>query len=115
MRQQTRRKYYGRTAVAQALRTASAELARAVEISEKPAADPLLDSLKKVATSVARAVEAEKVYILGRKRIAGKLARQQRAIDDLIKEVQGIPVMPEEKTTARRDRARERQQRKEKA
>ncbi len=110
MRQKTRRQYYGRSVVAQNLRSASNELARAVELSEKPPPDPLVDSLKKVAELVDRAIEAERQYILGRKRIANKLARQRKAIEELLKEVQSVPVMPEEKATTRRERAKKSQQ-----
>lgn len=107
MRQSTRRQYYGRSAVAQALRSASAELNNAIQLSGKPPADsPLAESLKKVAANIARAIEAEKVYILGRKRIATKLAREKKMVDELIQEVAGVPVLPAEKVAAKRKRAK---------
>ncbi len=110
MRQKARRQYYGRSTIAQTLRSAGAELARAIEISEKPPPDPLVESLNKVAALVDRAIEAERVYILGRKRLATKLGRQKKAIEDLLKEVQGVPITPDEKVTAKRERAKKKQQ-----
>jgi hypothetical protein len=110
LRQTTRRKYYGRAVVAQALRSAGAELSNAIELSNKPPEpeSPLTDSLKKVAAAIARAIEAEKMYILGRKRIAEKLTKEKKAIDDLIQEVVGVPVLPSEKIIAKRKKAEKR-------
>jgi len=44
-----------------------------------------------------QAIEGERWYILGRRRIATKLAKQKQAIEDLLKEVQSNPDMPEQK------------------
>ena len=81
MRQTTRRKYYGRSSIAGALRTAASELAAAITEAEKPPAEtPLSAQLRKVAKSLDNAIEAEKVYALQRKRIKAYLERERKHI-----------------------------------
>jgi hypothetical protein len=109
VRAKTRKQYYGRSAVAQALRSASTELNNAIQLSEKPPESPLAESLRKVAANIERAIEFEKLYILGRKRIATSLAKEQKAINKLLSEVMALPVLPAEKITAKRKRAENRQ------
>ena len=103
MRQTTRRKYYGRSAIVQALRTAANELGTAITEAEKPPAEtPLAAQLRKVARCLDNAIEAEKIYALQRKRVRTHLERERKHIQDLIDEVTGIPVLPDEKVLAKR-------------
>jgi len=105
LRQKTSRQYYARSNIAQALRGASEELAHAIELSEKPPESSLIDSLKKVSEQVNSAIEAERIYILGRKRLAAKLAREKKVLDQLLREVVAMPVLPDEKAVAKRRKA----------
>ena len=105
MRQTTRKKMYGRINVVQSLRGAVWGLKEAIEICEKPQESPLTESLKKVAKQVDSAIEAEKTYIMNRKRIASKLLKQKHDLEQLIQEVSDVPVMPEEKLMAKQKRA----------
>ena len=103
MRQTTRRKYYGRSAIVQALRSAANELGTAITEAEKPPAEtPLAAQLRKVAKCLDNAIEAEKIYMLHRKRVKAHLEREKRHILDLIDEVTGIPVLPDEKVLTKR-------------
>lgn len=103
MRQTTRRKYYGRSNIAAALRSAANEMAAAITEAEKPPAEtPLSLSLKKVLKSIEQAIEYERVYQLGRRRIKTKLEREKRALEELIREVTGTPITTNEKLTVRR-------------
>jgi len=103
MRQTTRRKYYGRSSIAQALRTAASELCAAIEEAERPPTEsPLAARLQKVAKCLDNALEAEKVYALQRKRVRSHLERERKHIQALIDEVTGVPVLPDEKVLAKR-------------
>ncbi len=104
MRKETRRKYYARSNVAASLRGALTELNRSIELASQPIETPLPASLRKVLEAVNQAIEAEKVYILGRKRIRAKLERQKREIETLLQEVIAVPVFPDEKLLASRKR-----------
>ena len=103
MRQATRRKYYGRSAIAQALRTTASELNNAIAEAEKPIAEsPLAVQLRKVTKCLDNAIEAEKIYALQRKRVKNHLERERKHIQDLIAEVTNIAVLPDEKAIKKR-------------
>ena len=101
MRRTPRQKYYGRSSVAAALRDAVSTLNNAIDITSQPETI-LSDSLKKVLASVNRAIEAEKVYILGRKRLRSRLETQKKELEALLKEVMELPVSQVEKILAKR-------------
>ena len=96
MRHSTRRKYWGRSAVAQALMSARGSLEKAVTLAGTET--PLEAALKEVVKDLARALEAGKAYQLEHKRLMGKIEREMKAINELIAQVQGMPVTQEEKT-----------------
>jgi replicative superfamily II helicase len=105
MKQPTRRKYYARSAIAQALRTAASELNNAIAEAEKPQVEsPLAVQLRKVAKCLDNAIEAEKIYTLQRKRVKTHLERERKHIQDLIAEVTNIAILPGEKLIAKRKR-----------
>ncbi|MDD5510797.1 MAG: hypothetical protein PHI12_08305 [Dehalococcoidales bacterium] len=105
MRKTTRRKYWGRSAIAGSLRTALNELNEAIAIASKPPAEsPLATSIQKVLEDVSRALEAEKLYILGRKKISDRLVEEKRSLEELLQEVIDVPVLPDEKVVAKQER-----------
>lgn len=107
MRQVTRRKYYGRLSIVQALRTAASELNNAITEAEKPPPEsPLSSQLRKVAKCLDNALKAEKIYALQRKRVKAHLERERKHIQDLIVEITGIPIFPDEKAIAKRKKAK---------
>lgn len=109
MKKTTKRKYWGRSAVTGALRSAANELTQAIELaSTPPPASPVADSLRKVLRSVNQAIEYERLYELGRRRIKQRLEREKKSLEELIKEVTGIPVTKDEKARSRRERKKER-------
>lgn len=95
MRTSTRRKYWGRSGVAQALRGAQHALEGA--IAETGKETPLELALKEVSKELGQALEAWKVYQLEQKRVRGKIEREMKNISDILAEVKGIPVTKEEK------------------
>jgi len=103
MREKERRNYWGRSNVAAALRAASQELSRAIENAEKPPeSSPLAESLQKVKAKIESAIEWERIYISGHKKIANALAKEKKAIDALLQQVVEMPVTKTEKTLAKR-------------
>jgi len=103
MRQTTRKKYYGRSAIAQALRSAAGALTTAIEEAEKPQEEsPVAATLRKVVKNLDEALEAEKIYAMNRKRIKYHLERERKNILALIAEVTGVAVLPVEKAAAKR-------------
>lgn len=102
MRQSTRRRYYARSNVAASLRSAAAELQQTIQLAGQPPAEtPLSQSLRKVLKSIEQAIEYERLYQLGRKRIKAKLEREKRNLELLIQEIAGVPVTRDEKLVAR--------------
>ena len=75
MRTSTKRKTYGRTNMAQALRSAVADLDRAIEAFD--------------------------VYSIERKRLRAALVKQKTALQELFIEVAELPITQEEKTIAK--------------
>lgn len=100
MRQTTRRKYYGRSAITQALRSAANELGVAIIEAEKES--PLAAQLQKVSKCLDNALGAEKIYALSRKRIRSHLEQERKHIQTLIAEVMDVPILPDEKVLAKR-------------
>lgn len=95
MRQTTRRKYWGRSAVAQALMSARGSLEKAAALAGTET--PLKVALKEANKDLARALQAGKVYQLEHKRLMGKIEREMKAISELISQAQGTPVTGDEK------------------
>lgn len=102
MRKTTRKRYYGRSNVAQSLRLALADLNDAIDAAGKPVETPLSASLRQVLVQLNHAIEAERVYVLNRKRIRGKLERHKRELEALLDEVMAVPVLPHEKILKKR-------------
>jgi len=98
VRQKTRRKYWARSAVASYLRGAADELEQAIQLAGQPQPEtPLSAALQKVIKTLQMAIDNEKAYQLGRKRIKQALEREKRAVEHLLQEVKGVPVTKEEK------------------
>ncbi len=105
MRKTTRRKWYARSAVTGSLSSALSELKNAIELAGKPPAEtPLTASLGKVVKTLNQAIEYEKLYQLGRKRIQRSLEREAKALEQLLEEVRGVPVTQGEKAIAKKEK-----------
>lgn len=103
MRKPTRRKFYARSAIASELRIAATELQKAIELAGKPPEEsPLSLNLSEVVKVLNRAIENERIYQLGRKRIQAALVREKKAIEQLLAEVKGVPITQDEKLLAKR-------------
>jgi len=103
VRQTTRRKYYGRINVAQAISSALKDLDNAIEESKKPPAEsPLATALRRAGKSLMEAAEACDTYGMGRKRLTSALEREKAHIAAMLDQVKAIPVFQEEKAAAKR-------------
>ena len=103
--QVTRKKFYGRSAVAAALRTMVGELDAAIKEAEKaPQNNPLTAMLLRIKKAADDAVEADKVYMLDRKLISKTLLKLQQDTADALAKVMEVPVLVDEKTIAKRNR-----------
>lgn len=101
IRQTTRRKYYGRSQAAGALRDALQGLEEAINLSQKPLDDPLPTALRKAIRGLERALEACQVYNIDRKRLRASLAREKGHLQALVDQLVALPVLPQEKLLAR--------------
>jgi hypothetical protein len=81
LRTSTKRKTYGRTNCAQALRTAVAD--------------------------VDRAIAAFDLYSVERKRIRAAMVKQKESLQELVNDVAGIPITAEEKAVAKHDKVQD--------
>lgn len=97
MRQTTRRKYWGRSAVAQALSGAQHSLEEAVAECSKES--ELERKLEQVQQDLGRALEAWKIYELEQKRIHKSIDQLVKKVTAILQQVRGIPVTPEEKAS----------------
>ena len=95
MREKTRRRYFGRSNVAQALTTVQHLLEAA--IAECAKESPLDAALKGVQQNVGRAMADWKIYQLEQKRIYTRLLQLQQDVSEVQLQVRGTPVTPEEK------------------
>lgn len=107
MRQVTRSRYYGRSAIAGSLRTSATLL---VELAnDLPGASkepPLVRVLRRVVKSLQDAVGAYDIYKVNRRRLRTALLREQRHLTELLALVVAMPVLPEEKVVAKNERAK---------
>ncbi|MDD5701389.1 MAG: hypothetical protein PHU23_04985 [Dehalococcoidales bacterium] len=107
MRQTTRKKYYGRTDVAQNIRSVIGELNQVVNLIDQPLKNPVAEKLFRVATSLGQAANACAIYKFGSKRLKAKIDRLIKEAGTLLTEVQDTPVFMEEKIKAKSERARQ--------
>jgi len=103
LRKPTRRRYYARITLVGQFTSALGELQKSIELaSQPPAESPLTISLGNVVKTLTRAIEYEKMYQLGRKRIQAALVREKKAIEQLLADVKGVPITQDEKLLAKR-------------
>ena len=106
MRQTTKKKYHGRSAVGGILRTALTELKEAIDLADQPQVSPLASSLRKVIDSLEEAADfGGRVYTIPRS-VQSALSREIVNLTALLNKVVNIPVTQEEKLAARAKRAR---------
>jgi len=102
VRQSTRHKVNGRTAIAQALRSALASIAdaqRSASVAPRELV-PLTDAR----AAINRALEAAKHYNLGGKRRWQRLTKLCDEVNALITEISTLPLTQDEKDVARKER-----------
>jgi hypothetical protein len=107
MRQTTRKKYYGRSAIAQDIRGVIVELNQVVNLLDQPLKNPVAEKLFSVATSLGQAANACAIYKFGSKRLKAKIDRLIKEAGTLLTEVQDTPVFMEEKIQAKHERAKQ--------
>jgi hypothetical protein len=102
VRQTTKRKYYARSNVAASVRCAVNEIGESVKlVADLPAQSPLSISLTKVVKHLQDAIEWDKTYGLGRKRIKSSLEAELKTLQELLQEVMSVPVTKDEKIISR--------------
>lgn len=109
MRQTTKRKMWGRSAVASGLRICVKLLEEAAESAGKPVADPLVDKLQEAHKELGRVVEAAEIYRMPNKRLVNMIKTTGRRVETLLDiAIKSTPITQEEKTIQKRQPRRAR-------
>lgn len=101
MRQTTRRKTYGRSALAQALRSAVESLKVAIDDNERDPETPLVVHTKEAIAAMGRALYAFDIYGLDRKRMRAALEKIIDQAQELLTQVIALPITQDEKVLAK--------------
>ncbi len=101
MRKTTRKQYYGRSAIAGSLSSAINDLSKAIKLAQEPAPSPISEAIKQVAVNLERAAKSFDVYGVKRKRLQNELLKEMENLQELLQQVRGIPVFPDEKAIAK--------------
>lgn len=108
MKNTTRRRIFGRTDIAQTLQLAVRDLTGAIEELKKPAEVPANGLINGAIKALQECVKYHDAFNVPGKRLKVKLEREIKHLQDLIKEIQNIPISQEEKLTARVERKKRR-------
>ncbi|MDD5700405.1 MAG: hypothetical protein PHU23_00015 [Dehalococcoidales bacterium] len=100
MRNTTKRRTYGRTNIAQALRAAVGVLNSAIE-QGKQYETPEVLATRQVIKDLSRAIESYDVYGMKGKRLRAALEKERERLKELLDEVIGLAITPEEKVMAK--------------
>lgn len=107
MRQPTKRRTYGKAAIASALRCARNELVTALG-QYSDIEPPEVSAMRRVATDLTNALKAYDIYGMQGKRLRATLLDLQIQVTDALNDVMGMPITQEEKTIARHKKVEER-------
>lgn len=106
MRQPTKRRTYGKAAMAQALRSARLELITALgQMSDVEPQE--VSAMRRVATDLTNALKAYDTYGMQAKRLRAALEELREQVEARIADVMGLAITPEEKTIARHKKLEE--------
>ncbi len=105
MRKTTRKKYYGRSAIAGSLQSAINSLNTAIKEAGEPQRSPLSDALRQVSSELNTAAKAFEVYGVNKKRLQNELRKELKNLQALLEQVRGMPVLPDEKVIAKHARS----------
>lgn len=106
MRETTRRRYYGRSVIAQMLAAGVVTLNKAIQEMDKPQETEISKLLTLVGKELLTAANAIQVYPTQRG-IVSAIKREQEHLKDLLERVRNMPVTQEEKVQAKANRMKQ--------
>ena len=100
MRRSTKRRTYGKAAIASALRSARNELVTALG-QYSDVEPPEVEAMRRVAANLTNALKAYDIYGMQGKRLRAALVELRELVDQRLAEVMGLVITPEERLLAK--------------